>query len=121
MKKVLSSMVCLSLACLVAVATGGEKTAKIEGTWIATGAISEGKKVPEDVVAKLMLTVTLKDGKYRVTIQDKEVEAGSYKADEATKHLDLTIAKGKDEGKTQLGINQNTADDMTVALADAGR
>ena len=124
MKKMLTSIVCLSLAALVGVATGGEKgAAKLEGIWIATDINSEGKKVPAEIVEKIMLTLTIKEGKYSVNVEGKEVEAGTYKADVSKKPatLDLTIVKGKEEGKKQLAIYKLDGDKLDVAIGSAGK
>jgi len=97
---------------------GGEKGDKLEGSWIATAAVSDGKKAPEDVLKKAMLTVTFKGGKYSVVSEGNEVEAGTYKADPSKKPatIDLTIMTGKDKGKTQPGIYKIEGDTLTVAL-----
>ena len=124
MKKMLASIVCLSLAALVGAATGGEKDAgKLEGIWIATGGNSDGKKLPAEVIEKIMLTVTIKDGKYSVNVEGKEVEAGTYKADASKKPatLDFTIVKGKEEGKKQLGIYKLDGDKLDVAIGSVGK
>jgi uncharacterized protein (TIGR03067 family) len=123
MKKLFACIVCLSLSTLVAVNAGDKKkqdAPKLEGVWTGVTGISDGKKVPDDIVSKL--TLTIKEGKYNVTFMDKEVETGSYKVDASKKpaHLDLTIAKGKDEGKVQPGIVMIEGDMMTVALGKAG-
>src|SRR5262249_61516481 len=67
MNKLLITLACF--ACVaVAAGTAGDGKGAIEGSWTATAAFAEGKKLPEDVVAKLTLVATFKDGKYRVTI-----------------------------------------------------
>jgi uncharacterized protein (TIGR03067 family) len=121
MKKLFACVVCFSLSALIAIAGGTEKTAKLEGSWTATGGVMEGKKLPEEVVTKLNLTVVIKDGKYNVSVMGKEIENGSYKIDAKAKPatIDLKIAKGKDEGKTQLGIFLLEGDKLTVAIASA--
>jgi uncharacterized protein (TIGR03067 family) len=124
MKKLLASIVCLSLAGLVGVAAGGEKgAAKLEGTWMATGGIADGKKLSAEVVEKTMLTIVIKDGKYSLNVQGKEIETGSYKADPSKKPptLDISIETGEDKGKKQLGIYKLDADNLTVAIASAGK
>jgi uncharacterized protein (TIGR03067 family) len=122
MTKLIASVGCLCLLALVATA-GGSKDAKVEGTWIATAGISDGKEVPKDIIAKINLTLVIKEGKYSVSVDGKEVEAGKYKIDTSKKPalLDLTIGKGKDEGKTQVGIVQVDGDTMQVALGPAGK
>ncbi len=123
MKSLVAALVCFSLSAAL-VSAGGEakkKVAgpKIEGTWVGVGGISEGKKAPAEIFEKLMLTVTLKAGKYSVSIQGKEVESGTYKVSGAKSpyNLDIDVAEGKDKGKKQLGIVRVEGDTMTVAFA----
>jgi uncharacterized protein (TIGR03067 family) len=123
MKKLSATMVGLTLAVLVTVAAGTALAAdKIEGTWIGTGGIVNGEKVPEADVTKLMVTAVFKDGKYSVSIQGRQAEAGTYKADDSKKPatIDLTITEGRDKGKTQLGIYKIDGGNLTVALAQSG-
>ena len=119
MKKWFAAAVVFCLVALVA-AQAGEKTAKVEGTWIGVSGISDGKKLPDGLLDKIMLTVVFKEGKYSVLAEGKEVETGSYKTDASKKTLDLTISKGKDEGKTQLGIYKLDGDSLSVAFGAAG-
>jgi uncharacterized protein (TIGR03067 family) len=124
-----ASVVCFSLIALVGAAAGGDKAAaKLEGTWIGTGAIQGGKKLPAEDIERNMLTVVFKDGKYSMNAvrlgRDVEIEAGAYKADPSKKPatLDFTIAKGrKDEGKKLLGIYKLDGDNLTIAFADLGK
>ncbi len=110
--------------CAAFVSAGGEKksTPKIEGTWVGVGGISDGKKAPPEVFEKLNLIVDLKAGKYTVSVEGKQVEAGTYKVSgaKAPYNLDIDVAEGKDKGKQQLGIVQVDGDKMTVAFATAG-
>jgi len=120
MKKLLLCTVCLGLSALIAVA-GGEKS-KLDGAWNATGGSADGKKFTEDFVAKLMLVITLKGNTYKVTVMDKQVEAGTFTIDAKAKPMaiDLTIAEGQDKGKKQLGILKLEGEVMTAAFAKAG-
>lgn len=122
MRMLIACLACFSLASLIAVAGDAGKTgAKVEGTWLATSGVSKGEKIPEDVVAKLMVTVVFKDGKYTVTVLGKEVEAGGYKVDASKKPatIDLAITSGNDKGKTQLGIYTIDGDKLKMAIAYA--
>jgi uncharacterized protein (TIGR03067 family) len=129
MKTLFVSAVCFGLTALAGAAAGGDKAAaKLEGTWIGTGAIQGGKKLPAADIERNMLTVVFKDGKYSMHAvrggRAVEIEAGTYKADPSKKPatLDFTIGKGrKDEGKKLLGIYQLDGDTLTVAFADIGK
>ena len=126
MKNLAVALVCFGL-CAAFVSAGGEPKKKvsgpsIEGSWVGVGGISDGKKAPAEIFEKLMLTVTMKAGKYAVTIQGKEIESGSYKisGDKSPYNLDIDVAEGMDKGKKQVGIVQVEGDNMTVAFAKAG-
>jgi uncharacterized protein (TIGR03067 family) len=116
MKKLLATAVCFGLCALVA-AQAGEKAAKIDGTWIATGIIEKGEKVPNEAVAKDMLSITFLGGKYSVLFKGKLVETGTYKADDSKNPstIDMVIGDGEDKGKTQLGIYRVEGDTLTWA------
>ncbi len=123
MRKLLACIACFSMCTLLATARGTEKgSVKIEGTWAATGGILEGKKVPDDEVAKEKLVMILKAGKYEITAMGKQVEAGTYKIDfsKMPVAVDMTISKGTGAGKTQLGILKLDGDILTIAMGEAG-
>lgn len=123
MRKLLASIVCFA-AVAVGATAGGDKSGKIEGTWIATAIVNDGETVPEENVKKAMLTVVFQDGKYTVELAGKEVETGKYKTDAAKKPatIDLDIVKGKesDQGKMQLGIYKIEGETLTIAMTPAG-
>jgi|ERR1019366_1277072 uncharacterized protein (TIGR03067 family) len=122
MRNLIASFLLFSLFTVFAVAGGEKKAApKIEGTWSATGGSSEGKKVPDDLIAKAMFVGVFKDGKYKVSVMGKDLETGTYKVDVSKKPatIDLTAADGKDEGKTQLGIFIIEGDKLTIAVGKA--
>jgi uncharacterized protein (TIGR03067 family) len=124
MKTMFAGVVCFSLIALVGAAAGGDKTAaKLEGTWLATGGSNDGKTIPAKELDKIMLTIVIKDGKYSINVQGKEVEAGSYKADPAKKPptLDISVESGKDKGDKQLGIYKLDDDNLIVAVANPGK
>jgi uncharacterized protein (TIGR03067 family) len=116
-------VVYFGVAVLIGTAAAGEKGApKIEGSWLAISAVADGKKVPDEFIAKFMLTLAFKDGKYAVSAGGKQQESGTYKADTSKKPatLDMMVEEGKDKGKSQLAIYKIDADTLTVALGEAG-
>jgi uncharacterized protein (TIGR03067 family) len=122
MKKLFACIVCFSLSALIAAAGNTKGAPKLDGSWAGIAAIVDGKKLPDDEVAKAMLVVTIKDGKYAVSVMGKQLEAGTYKTDAEQKpaFIDLTITEGKDKGKTQLGIFKVDGTQLTIAIAAAG-
>ena len=124
MKKLFSAIICFGLCAIFASAGGAKDAPKIEGAYTATSGSSDGKKVPEDIIAKVSLIVTFKDGKYNVTVMGKDLESGSYKVDAAKTptQIDMTIVEGKadEKGKMQLGIFKLEKDVLTLAIGKAG-
>lgn len=106
---------CLLSVVLVGMATvvaGGDKKApKIDGTWNVTAQTFEGKKTPDEALAKQKQTYIFKDGKYKLLMQDKEFEAGSVSIDTSKTpwHVELKVGSGAfvDEatkGERRLGL-----------------
>jgi uncharacterized protein (TIGR03067 family) len=123
MQKLLASIVCFSLCAVMATAQGDkEKGKKIEGIWTATSGSFNGKKVPDEAIAKIMATITFKEGKYTSAVLGNVDEAGTYTIDAKKKpvQIDLMITEGKDKGKTQVGLVKIDGDTMTFAVSKAG-
>jgi uncharacterized protein (TIGR03067 family) len=80
------------------------------------------KKLPAEVLEKIMPSFTFKEGKYSSMIMGKQDEAGSYTIDAKKKpaHIDLMVEEGKDKGKTQLGLIAVEGDVLKMALAKPG-
>ena len=122
MKKLFACIVCFSASAMFVTAGGAGKALKIEGAWTATGGSSDGKKLTADVIEKLNLVVTIKEGKYTVSVMGNKVEAGTYKLDaKKPAHIDLTVTEGDDKGKIQLGLMKVDGDVMTGAFAKADK
>jgi uncharacterized protein (TIGR03067 family) len=122
MRKSFAALICLGLCAVVAPAQGGKGAPKIEGSWATTSITFGDKKVPAEVLEKLMPSFTFKEGKYTSLIMGKQDEAGSYKIDAKKKpaHIDLMVEEGKDKGKTQLGLIAVDGDVLKMALAGPG-
>jgi uncharacterized protein (TIGR03067 family) len=124
MKTIFASVVGFSLVALVGAAAGGDKTpAKLEGTWLATGAIKEGMKIPTEQLDKIMLVLEFKDGKYSASVQGKEIETGTYKADASKMPatLDTNSNTGDEADKVHIGIYKLDGDSLTFAIANPGK
>jgi uncharacterized protein (TIGR03067 family) len=95
---------------------------KLQGVWEPVAVTAEGKKIPEADVAKSGMRFTLAGETYKVTVQGKLVEGGTFKVDpgKSPRTLDLTITEGDDKGKMQLGIYKLDGEALTVALPPTG-
>jgi len=124
MRKRFAAVVCVALCAVVAPAGDGKGKGgpKVEGSWATTSLMLDGKKLPGDVLEKIMPAFTFKEGKYASLVMGKQDEAGSYKIDASAKpaHIDLMIEEGKDKGKTQLGLVAVDGDVLKMALAQPG-
>jgi uncharacterized protein (TIGR03067 family) len=65
------------------------------------------------------MRVTFTGDKYKVVVQGKQVEAGTFKV-AGGKSIDLTISEGKQKGRTQLGLYKIDGETLTVALPPDG-
>jgi uncharacterized protein (TIGR03067 family) len=122
MRKPFAAIVCLSICAIFAPAQAGKGGPKIEGSWATTSLMFGEKKLPAEVLEKIMPSFTFKEGKYTSLIMGKQDEAGSYKIDAKQKpaHIDLMVEDGKDKGKTQLGLVAVDGDVLKLALAKPG-
>jgi uncharacterized protein (TIGR03067 family) len=124
MRKSIAAIVCLSLCALIAPAQvgKGQDGPKVEGSWATTSLMFGDKKLPAEILEKLMPVFTFKEAKYTSSVMGKQDEAGSYKIDGKMKpaHIDLMIEEGKDKGKTQVGLITVDGDVLKMALARPG-
>jgi uncharacterized protein (TIGR03067 family) len=123
MKRLFACIVCIGLTAFVGAAQEGKGT--IEGTWTGIAAIVDGKKIPDADVAKKMIVLTIKDGKYTVTVMGKQEQAGTFKLDPKANPpaIDLEISESTDKteiGKSQLGIFKLEGDQVMFAISEIG-
>jgi uncharacterized protein (TIGR03067 family) len=116
----LACILCFGVAILGSVADGGDKTApKIEGTWQVTSiTFPDGKKVSGDKLAEAKGTYVFKNGKFKATIDGKEVSSGTFKVDATQKPAAIDLTYGD---KTHLGIFMIDGDTLTLAEGNAGK
>ena len=122
MRKSFAAIVGLGLCAVFASAQGDKGGPKVEGSWAATSLSFGEKKLPAEILEKIMPVFTFKEGKYTSSIMGKQDEAGAYKIDakQTPAHIDLTIEDGKDKGKTQLGLIAVDGGMLKLALARPG-
>ncbi len=99
---------------------GPEDSEAIQGTWIASAAQLDGNPFPEELRKSIKLT--LKDGKYTVTI-GKSLDQGTVKLAPTSKPktMDITGAEGPNKGKTFLAIYELDDDILTVCYDLSGK
>ena len=92
----------------------------LQGTWKIESFKVAGQDGPEEFVKKASFVI--KDKKYTLTIDDEEMETGTFKLDpeKKVKTIDLEIASGNDQGKKQLGIYTLKDDTLTFCFAFPG-
>jgi uncharacterized protein (TIGR03067 family) len=118
----------LTVGCLVvgAAALIADDTAKkdldtLQGTWKIESLTFEGTDAPADLVKSTSLII--KDDKYTISSNGKELETGTVKLDPSKKPktIEFDIASGNDKGKTQLGIYELKDDTFKFCMARPGQ
>ena len=95
-------------------------TDTIQGTWLASTAELAGKPFPEEVRKSIKLTI--KDGKYTVTV-GKTPDHGTSKLDPSAKPkaMDITGTEGPNKGKTFQAIYELDGDTLKVCYDLSGK
>jgi uncharacterized protein (TIGR03067 family) len=98
-----------------------KELAALNGTWKAEALTQDGEEAPPNFLKQI--TFTIKDGKYTVTVDGKELESGTIKLDpgKKPKTIDFEIASGNDKGKTQIGIYELKDDTLKFAMSRPGK
>ncbi len=89
---------------------------QLQGTWVRSSVVRNGKEVPADELKGMKLT--LKGDKYTLD-EGKEKRTGTFKLD-ATKNpktLDIISDAGPNKGKTLKGIYKIEGDTFTYCVA----
>ncbi len=88
----------------------------LQGNWAITS--FNGTDVPSEAEAYLVFTGT----SYEQWVGNAVTERGSIKLDAKARPMaiDLVITEGDDAGKTQLGVDEVTADTLTLTLGMPG-
>jgi uncharacterized protein (TIGR03067 family) len=99
---------------------GPKDSDAIQGTWLASAAEIGGKPFPEEVRKSIKLT--LKDGKYTVTLGNSR-DQGTIKLDPSAKPkaLDITGTDGPNKGRTILAIYALNGDTLTICYDLSGK
>lgn len=116
MRRILSLALLLGLSVPVLVADPAkDDLEKLQGVWKVVSLEKDGKKLPEDAVKSLR--VTIKEDKFLFKEGDKEAEA-TVKLDpeKKPKAIDLVVKEG-DSFKTIKGIYQLDGDDLNICAA----
>ena len=95
-------------------------TDTIQGTWLASTAELGGKPFPEEVRKSIKLTI--KDGKYTVTV-GKTPDQGTTKLDPTAKPkaMDITGTEGPNKGKKIPAIYELDGDTLKICYNLSGK
>lgn len=116
----------LAGAFLVAASDGRGGDAKkdlqqMDGSWAVTIHEKDGVKTPDEVNQKLKMRLVVKDGKYVVFSDDKEVTRGSIKLNAAKKPREIDATdEGSSKGTVLKGIYELSGDEMKVCFGAPG-
>jgi uncharacterized protein (TIGR03067 family) len=93
---------------------------KLQGTWVPTSLMIDGKEVPKDEFRNL--TVTFAGDKFTVKAGDKVFGEGTFTIDPAKepKTIDNRWTTGDNKGKNEVGIYKVEGDTLTTCFAEAG-
>lgn len=92
----------------------------LDGTWTIDKLTQDGTAAPAATLKQFSMTV--KDGKYTLSMDGKELETGTIKLDPSKKPktIEFDISSGQDKGKTQLGIYELKDDTFTFCMSHPG-
>lgn len=120
----LAAMLVLPFAVAISRSQEPGPKVNIDGSWLLTESTTPGgKKIPADLIAKLMGKLTIaKGGDYEQHAFGMKIESGKYKidADKKPAWIDLNSTDGPNKGKPQLGIFKIESGKLTVALGKEG-
>lgn len=103
-------------------APAGETAGKLDGSWLAVAGQERGKKAPKDLLEKCHMVLRIHGDRYRVTINGKTEEEGTFTTDASQKPatIDLKVEKGTHKGKSVEGIYRLDGDTLSVSLGRPG-
>jgi uncharacterized protein (TIGR03067 family) len=102
---------------LCAQGDGTKELEKLNGVWAPMSAENGGKKVPDDVIKDIRLTI--KDGTF--VARNGEAEGkGTFKIDPMKKPMtmDMLLETGPLKGKTQVAIYELQNDTLKICIGD---
>jgi uncharacterized protein (TIGR03067 family) len=120
-------VVCLLAAGLSARADDAKKDQEkelkdLEGTWKTASREVDGKKVPDEEVKKITLTIGA-GGKAALLSDGTAIGKADLTVNPAKKpkEIDLLLTEGENKGKTARGIYELSADTLRVCYAAPGK
>jgi uncharacterized protein (TIGR03067 family) len=96
-----------------------KEEAQIDGTWMATEAEMNGKKLPKTFSENLKLT--LKDKDYEVVAESPDRGTVTYNNSADPKEMDIKGVEGPNKGKTFLAIYELKDDKLTICYDLSGK
>lgn len=98
----------------------GDDRDQLKGTWKIVGGEEGGRRLTKEMFEGQ--TLQFETSTYRVHVSGMQIEEGTFTIDGAKdpKTIDLTIVKGDDQGKVQLGIYEVMSNRLRVCFARPG-
>lgn len=93
--------------------------AKIDGTWLASEAEMNGKKLPKSFSENLKLT--LKDKEYEAVAESPDRGTVTYNKSADPKEMDIKGVEGPNKGKTILAIYELKNDKLKICYDLSGK
>jgi uncharacterized protein (TIGR03067 family) len=109
----------MTLPCVALGDDAKKVESKIDGTWQAKTAELGGKKLPDETVANLKLT--LKKGEYEVQAESLDRGTVTYHDSAEPKEMDIKGVEGPNQGKTILAIYELSGDKLKICYELSGK
>jgi uncharacterized protein (TIGR03067 family) len=119
-------LIALSVGLLIGADAGDDKVInqefeKLEGRWVLTSAMNDGKSLPEKEIQSLK--VTMRSNRFQLEQERRLIAEGTITVNAATKpmEMDLIHTSGRSKGKTYLAIYEIDGDQQRLCFADTGK
>jgi uncharacterized protein (TIGR03067 family) len=121
----ISLLIVLATLLLLAVNVHGQDNdpddrEKLSGTWMSASAVNDGKRIADETVKNLRLTLT-KNG-YKTELGEQVLFDSTYRidADKQPKQIDMIGTEGELKGRAAQGIYALDGDTLTICYTMPG-
>ena len=112
----------LAVGMVVAAEKKADPVKDIEGKWVIVAVEKGGEKAPEDTIKALDGQLTLKDGKYELSIGGNK-SSGTYKLNVSKTPIEVDVVEtdGPNKGDKKYGITEIKGDTMRACWDFSGK